>query len=81
MEATALKSIVSVLANSCYVRYWLHYNWPANPPLMAISVMGSGEFSQIDKELKQKGCARDDSDREFHVWTIERSDLDWMEGG
>jgi hypothetical protein len=38
--ASHLKWIASQLGNSCHVRYWLHYNYPQeNPMIMAISVL------------------------------------------
>jgi hypothetical protein len=73
MTASELRSIVGTLANSCHVRYWLHYNYPAQNPLMAISVIDTEDLAQLNKELIGKGFKR--VDNESYIWTVERTDL------
>lgn len=33
-----LQSHARMLSNSCFTRYWAHYNWPQNPVQMAIAI-------------------------------------------
>jgi hypothetical protein len=74
MTLTELTNIVRVLANSCYVRYWRHYNYPATPALMAISVIGSSDLSALDKDLLARGFEFVEHDT-LNIWTIQRTDL------
>lgn len=73
MTVAELRQIVILLANSCYVRYWVHYNYPNQSPwLMAISVQ-SDNVEQLAKELGEKGFHKV-SGEQFHLWTVERID-------
>lgn len=39
MTLEELLRIVRRLSNSAWVRYWVHYNWPDNPSIMAIQLL------------------------------------------
>jgi hypothetical protein len=57
MTASRLQSIAMLLSRSCYVRHWLHFNYPQQEPwLMAISVKGAGDqFNGLVDELTKTG--------------------------
>lgn len=72
MSAEELKRIVLMLSNQAFVRYWLYYNYPEDPPLMAIAIMGISDLRHLSDELKNKGFTfTPDS---FSIWTIPRTD-------
>lgn len=73
MTPEELHRIVRILANSCYVRYWLHYNYPETPAYMAISVYGHGSISTLHKELKERGFTPLD-DTDLYTWKVLRTD-------
>ncbi|MBW4469184.1 MAG: hypothetical protein KME45_02865 [Stenomitos rutilans HA7619-LM2] len=78
MTLKEFTTIVRLLANSYYVRYWQHYNYPALPPLMAISILGLQQRTSLDllnKEFDEKGFKPVEGSL---IWTIERTDLDWL---
>lgn len=60
MTADELQAIVIRLSNSCWVRYWLHWNYPQNPVQMALHAVefkGDGTYNMqcvpMIKELKK----------------------------
>ena len=74
MTPEKLKQIALRLSNSCYVRYWLHFNYPQEDPItMAISVMGESDVRQLDKELTELGFARHLEEGAFDIWTITKT--------
>ncbi|MBI4784506.1 MAG: hypothetical protein HY785_24790 [Oscillatoriophycideae cyanobacterium NC_groundwater_1537_Pr4_S-0.65um_50_18] len=75
MTPTELKRIASKLSNQCFTRYWLHYNYPADPPIMMIAIFGNADINKLDQEMAEKGF-KFDPQSEFVCWTIERTDLE-----
>lgn len=74
MTSEKLKQIAVRLSNSCYVRYWLHFNCPQEDPVvMAIGIVGSSDVRQLDKELCGLGFTRQ-SQEDVNIWTIARTD-------
>ena len=57
MTAQRLQSLVLLLSRSCFVRHWLHWNYPAQEPwLMALQVKGAGDqFNGLADELTKSG--------------------------
>ena len=76
MTATEIQNIARRLANSCWVRYWLHYNYPQESPwLMAISIMGAKEIGDINIELTRLSFEYMAGDG-FPLWVIPRTNED-----
>ena len=73
MTPEDLKSLVAFLANQAFVKYWLHYNYPQEPPLMAIAVIGNKDLSLLDADLIDRGFAVEPNEQ-FNIWTIERKE-------
>lgn len=73
ITADKLQSLVLRLSNQCYVRHWLHYNYPEESPwLMAIALHNHPNFSILEEELTAIGFRNPDN-RE-PIYTIERVD-------
>lgn len=74
MTATELQNIVLRLANSGYVRYWLHWNYPHREPwVMAVSTLEmpadrSGLRPVKCDDLIRKGFEWDAEDRMHYVY-------------
>lgn len=72
MTADELQAIVRRLSNQCFVRYWLHWNYPANPEKMAIALYDVAQDKPIKmKELEDKGFVKI-QDEKFVYYIIKR---------
>ncbi|MBW4583473.1 MAG: hypothetical protein KME42_28250 [Tildeniella nuda ZEHNDER 1965/U140] len=72
MTLNAFLKVVQRLSNSCFVRHWLHWNYPANPPVMAIAVIPYGSLDRLDQELSNLGFKRQ-AHKLWGLWIVERT--------
>jgi hypothetical protein len=73
ITADELQHITLRLANACWCRYWLHWNYPVQGPwLMALSCHES-DGSPSDLELESEGFTRVDYEG-LLIYTVPRVD-------
>ena len=71
ITADKLQTLVLRLSNQCYVRYWLHYNYPEESPwLMAIALHNCPNLSILEEELTAIGFQNPDNREPIYI--IER---------
>lgn len=76
MIATELFRRVRILSNSCYVRHWLHYNYPSKKPwLMAIAARDEQGPVEVP-DLERDGFTKQREADGIILYTIERTGED-----
>jgi hypothetical protein len=76
MTATRIQNVARVLANSCYCRYWMHWNYPAREPnLMALCCINRDgtPADLLESDLVREGFRKETQDG-LDYWIIERVD-------
>lgn len=67
MRADEMMRIATRLANSCFVRYWLHWNDPYEPHYMAIECRDFRMQPMQVRDMEKYGFEWDEVDRRYYV--------------
>lgn len=71
-----LQALARVASNNCWVRWWAHWNHPANPAQMAISLMGEEGRTMECRDLEQRGFEKSVNSRGFVIYVGDRVEED-----
>lgn len=70
MTLEELRRLVTILSNQLWVRYWVHWNYPAKPVEMAISAIdmtGKGH-SVYEHDLPPGWTKRLYENKVYYIW-------------
>jgi len=69
MHANELQDIVRSLANTCHVRYWLHWNRPMTAPwMMAVECISPPSMKGVRvRDMEDRGFTWNEHDGRFYV--------------
>ena len=67
MRAEQLQQIATRLANQCFVRYWLHWNYPYEPHYMAIECRDFRMQPMQVSDMGKYGFEWDEVDRRYYI--------------
>ncbi len=69
-----LQALARVASNNNWTRWWAHWNHPASPTQMAISMMDETGKTLECEELCRRGFERFVNDRGFIIYVCDRVD-------
>ena len=69
MPLSELQDICASLANSCHVRYWIHWNRPmTNPWLMAVECICPPSIKGVKAQgMEERGFTWNEHDERFYI--------------
>lgn len=70
MTLQQLQRLVAMLSNQLWVRHWIHWNYPANPPKMALSCVDvTGKGIIVYEYDLPAGWTREEHDNKvYYIW-------------
>lgn len=70
MTLEKLRHLVIILSNQLWVRYWIHWNYPARPTKMAISCidMAGVGHNVYESDLPPNWTKELHEDKVYYIW-------------